>query len=170
MAALSRLRDRRVMAGLAVVGALAVAGPVGALTSILVRGVIDHVAPAADPNPLGIEQGDEFLVLAQFDETLLAGGGRETLTPDTDANLSFELRIGRGPAVVWDEQDDLIFPFGPLINFEGGEFDSFVFQSDDFGFASDAFVQVVGDLKIFASDGFSPLITGTFRGLAISPD
>src|SRR5687767_8058629 len=145
MVALSRLPDRRVIAGLAVVGALAAAGPVGALTSILVRGVVDHLAPAADPNPLGIEQGDEFLVLAQFDETLLAGSGRETLIPDNDPSLSFELRIGRGPALVWDEQDDLIFPFGPLINFQGGNFDGFVFQSTDFAFAGDAFVQVVGD-------------------------
>ena len=170
MSALRQLGNRRVLAGLAVAAVLAAVGPVGALTTILVRGVIDHVAPAADPNPLGIEQGDAFLIAALFDEMLLAGSGRETLTPDTDPSLAFELRIGQRPALLWDEQDDLIFPFGPLINFQGGNFDSFVFQFNDFGFASDAFVQVVGDLKIFASDDFSPLVTGAFRSVAISLD
>ena len=170
MVALSWLRDRRVTAGLAVVGALAAAGPVGALTSILVRGVIDHVAPAADPNPLGIEQGEEFLIAALFDETLLAGSGRETLTPDTDPSLAFELRIGQGPALLWDEQDDLIFPFGPLISFQGGNFDSFVFQSDDFGFASDAFVQVVDRVEILDSETFEAQVTGEFRLMSVSPD
>ena len=170
MVALRGLRDRRVLVGLMVVVALAVAGPVGALTSILVRGVIDYVAPAADPNPLGVEQGDAFLITALFDEMLLAGSGRETLTPDTDTSLSFELRIGRGPALLWDEQDDLIFPFGPLINFQGGNFDSFVFQSSDFGFASDAFLQVVDRVEILDSETFKALVTGEFRQVSVSPD
>ena len=110
--------------------------------------MIDLVDPAADPNFLGIEVGDPFSIEAIYNAALLTNVGLETLTPDTDPSLSFELRIGRGPAVVWDEQDDLIFPFGPLINFDGGDFDSFVFQSDDFGFASDAFVQVIDRVEI----------------------
>ena len=132
--------------------------------------MIDLVDPAADPNFLGIEVGDPFSIEAIYNAALLTNIGLETLTPDTDPSLSFELRIGRGPAVVWDEQDDLIFPFGPLINFDGGDFDSFVFQSDDFGFASDAFVQVIDRVEIMDSETFETLVTGGFREVSVSPD
>ena len=137
---------------------------------VSIEGVIDLVDPAADPNFLGIEVGDPFSIEAIYNAALLTNVGLETLTPDTDPSLSFELRIGRGPAVVWDEQDDLIFPFGPLINFDGGEFDSFVFQSDDFGFASDAFVQVIDRVEILDSETFDTLVTGEFREVSVSPD
>jgi hypothetical protein len=137
---------------------------------VSIEGVIDLVDPAADPNFLGIEVGDPFSIEAIYDAALLTGGGRETLTPDTDPSLSFELRIDRGPALVWDEQDDLIFTFGPLINFERGNFDSFVFQSGDFGFASDAFVQVIDRVEILDSETFDPLVTGEFREVSVSPD
>ena len=137
---------------------------------VSIEGVIDLVDPAADPNFLGIEVGDPFSIEAIYNAALLTNVGLETLTPDTDPSLSFELRIGRGPAVVWDEQDDLIFPFGPLINFDGGNFDSFVFQSDDFGFASDAFVQVIDRVEILDSETFDPLVTGEFREVSVSPD
>jgi hypothetical protein len=127
---------------------------------VFIEGVIDLVDPAADPNFLGIEVGDPFSIEAVHNAALLTNIGLETLTPDTDPSLSFELRIGRGPALVWDERDDSIFAFGPLINFDGGEFDGFVFQSDDFGFASDAFVQVIDRLEILDSETFDPLVTG----------
>jgi hypothetical protein len=51
-----------------------------------------------------------------------------------------------------------------------GNFDSFVFQSTDFGFASDAFVQVVDSLEILESEPFEPLATGAFREIEISPE
>ena len=137
---------------------------------VSIEGVIDLVDPAADPDSLGIEVGDPFSIKAIYNAALLTNVGLETLTPDTDPSLSFELRIGRGPAVVWDEQDDLISPFGPLINFEGGSFDGFVFQSDDFGFASDAFVQVIDHVEILDSETFDPLVTGEFREVSVSPD
>ena len=126
--------------------------------------------PAADPNFLGIEVGDPFSIEAVYNAALLTNVGLETLTPDTDPSLSFELRIGRGPAVVWDEQDDPIFPFGPLLNFEGGSIDGFVFQSDDFGFASDAFVQVIDRVEILDSETFDTLVTGEFREESVSAD
>jgi hypothetical protein len=132
--------------------------------------VIDLVDPAADPNSLGIEVGDPFSIEAVYNAAMLTNVGLETLTPDTDPSLSFELRIDRGPALVWDEQDDPIFPFGPLINFEGGNFDSFVFQSNDFGFARDAFVQVIDRVEILDSETFEPLVTGEFREVSVSPD
>jgi hypothetical protein len=132
--------------------------------------VIDLVDPAADPNFPGIEVGDPFSIEAFYNAALLTNIGLETLTPGTDPSLSFELRIGRGPALVWDEADDLIFPFGPLINFDGGNFDGFVFQSNDFGFASDAFVQVVDRVEILDSETFDPLVTGDFREVSVSPD
>jgi hypothetical protein len=137
---------------------------------VAIEGVIDLVDPAADPNFLGIEVGDPFSIEAIYNMALLTGAGLETLTPDIDPSLSFELRIGRGPAVVWDERDDLIFPFGPLINFDGGEFDGFVFQSDDFGFASDAFAQVIDRVEVLDSETFDPLVTGEFREESVSPD
>ena len=142
-------------------------GPQG---RVAIEGVVDHVDPAADPNFLGIEVGDPFSIEAIYNAALLTNVGLETLTPDTDPSLSFELRIGRGPAVVWDERDDLIFPFGPLINFEDGDFDGFVFQSDDFGFASDAFVQVIDRVEVLDSETFEPLVTGEFREESVSPD
>jgi hypothetical protein len=138
--------------------------------TISVEGTIDFVDPAVDPNPLGIAVGDPFTIEAMFNDLLLAGIGRETLTPEIDPSLSFELRIDRGPALVFDEEDDLIFPFGPLINFDGGNFDSFVFQSNDFGFASDAFVQVIDRVEILDSETFDPLVTGEFREVSVSPD
>jgi hypothetical protein len=137
---------------------------------VSIEGVIDLVDPAADPNFLEIEVGDPFSIEAVYNAALLTTIGLETLTPETDPSLSFELRIGRGPAVVWDERDDLIFLFGPLINFDGGEFDSFVFQSDDFGFASDAFVQVIDRVEILDSETFDPLVTGEFRQVKVSAD
>jgi hypothetical protein len=138
--------------------------------TIAIEGTIEFVNPAADPNFLGIEVGDAFSIEAIYNAALLADVGLETLTPDIDPSLSFELRVGRGPAFVWDERDDLIFPFGPLINFDGGNFDSFVFQSTDFGFASDAFVQVLDRVEILDSASFDPLVTGAFREIEISPE
>jgi hypothetical protein len=137
---------------------------------VSIEGVIDLVDPAAEPNFLGIEVGDLFSIETIYNAALLTSVGLETLTPDIDPSLSFELRIGRGPAVLWDERDDLIFPFGPLINFEGGDFDSFVFQSDDFGFASDAFVQVIDRVEILDSETYDALVTGGFREVSMSPD
>ena len=68
---------------------------------VSIEGVIDLVDPAADPNFLGIEVGDSFSIEALYNAAPLANIGLETLTPDSDPSLSFELRIGRGPAVVW---------------------------------------------------------------------
>jgi hypothetical protein len=159
--------------GSALALAIAAAQPAAAtgispVSSVSIEGVIDLIDPAADPNFLGIEVGDPFSIEAIYNAALLTDVGLERLTPDTDPNLSFELRIGRGPAVVWDEQDDLIFPFGPLINFDSGKFDSFVFQSDDFGFASDAFVQVIDGLEILDGETFDRLVIGEFG--EVSPD
>ena len=44
------------------------------------------------------------------------------------------------------------------------------FQSEDFGFASDAFVQVIDRVEILDSDTFERLITGEFREESVSPD
>jgi hypothetical protein len=167
---------RMLLAGSALALAMAAGQPAAAVgispqdrTSISMEGVVDFVDPAADPNFLGIEVGDPFSIEAIYNAALLTNAGLETLTPDTDPSLSFELRIGRGPALVWDEADDLIFPFGPLINFNDGVFDSFVFQSTDFGFASDAFVQVIDRVEILDSETFEPLVTGALREIEISP-
>jgi hypothetical protein len=49
--------------------------------------------------------------------------------------------------------------------------DSFVFQSHDFGFASDAFVQVVDRIEIILdSETLETLVTGEFREVSVSPD
>jgi hypothetical protein len=167
--------SRTLLLGFVLALVMAAASPAAAVGispqgRVSIEGVIDLVEPGADPNFLGIEVGDLFSIEALYNAALLTNVGLETLTPETDPSLSFELRIGRGPAVVWDEQDDLIFPFGPLINFEGGDFDSFVFQSNDFGFASDAFVQVVDRVEIPDSETFDPLVTGEFREESVSPD
>jgi hypothetical protein len=167
--------SRMLLPGFVLALAIAAAQPAAAtgispVSSVSIEGVIDLVDPAADPNFLGMEVGDPFSIEAIYNAALLTNIGLETLTPDTDPSLSFELRIGRGPAVLWDEQDDLIFPFGPLINFDGGEFDSFVFQSNDFGFASDAFVQVIDRVEVLDSETFDPLVTGGFREASMSPD
>jgi hypothetical protein len=53
---------------------------------------------------------------------------------------------------------------------EGGNFDSFVFQSNGFGFASDAFVQIIDRVEILDSETFDPLVTGEFREVSVSPD
>jgi hypothetical protein len=159
-----------VLALVMVAGQQAAAVGISPQGRVFIEGVIDLVDPAADPNFLGIEVGDPFSIEAVYNAALLTTIGLETLTPETDPSLSFELRIGRGPAVVWDERDDLIFLFGPLINFDGGEFDSFVFQSDDFGFASDAFVQVIDRVEILDSETFDPLVTGEFRQVKVSAD
>jgi hypothetical protein len=168
MQALRRLRSRWFAIGLVAVAAMAAVGPVRALTTILIEGIIDFVAPTADPNTPGIEAGDDFLITAIFDETLLGGTGRETLTPGTDPMLRFEIRIG--DKLVQMEIDDLIHPFGPLINFEDGVFDGFVFQSEDFPFASDAFLQVINDLEILDSNTLDTLVTGRFTGIKVSQD
>lgn len=149
------------------------AGAVGLFTqqsTIATGGVIDFVDPSADPNALGIEVGDPFSIEAIFDDMLLTGIGRETLTPTTDPSLMFELRIDRDPSIVWDQEDDSIHPFGPLINFEDGNFDSFVFQSNDFEFTSDAFVQVIDSVEILDSDSFDTLVTGSFDQVQVSPN
>lgn len=157
--------------GLVMIGGKpAAAVGIGTQTTISIDGTVDFVDPDADPNFLGIEVGDSYSIEAIYNAALLTDVGLETLTPDTDPSLSFELRIGRGPAVVFDEADDLIFPFGPLINFDDGNFDSFIFQSTDFAFASDAFVQVIDRLEILDSDTFDPLVTGEFRQVEMSPD
>jgi hypothetical protein len=161
-------KRRGLLVIVAVIAALAAVGPVRALTTILIEGVIDFVAPVADSNAPGIEEGDEFLITAIFDETLLGGTGRETLTREIDSALSFELRIG--DKLVQLEIDDLIHPFGPLINFEDGEFDGFVFQSEGFPFASEAFLQVINDLEILDSNTLDTLVTGRFTGIKVSQD
>jgi hypothetical protein len=167
--------SRMLLPGFVLALVLAAAQPAAAtgispVSSVSIEGVIDLVDPAADANFLGIEVGDPFSIEAIYNAALLTNVGLETLTPDTDSSLSFELRIGRGPALVWDDEDDLISPYGPLINFDDGEFDSFVFHSTDFGFASDAFVQVVDRVEILDSETFEPLVTGAFREIESSPE
>ncbi len=125
---------RWLVGGMAVVGAfVGIPAAEAVFQAFTASGTITSITSGSELESV-LSVGDPFLAVAVYDDDLLdsSGDGTIVLNPAVNAGHSFDLTIGDPAAFTFDETDDEDFSGGdfPTIQFAGGVFTTFDFQTD----------------------------------------